>query len=150
MNMGNKEDVIEINGDNLLHYLGLEIIAFHWAARGACGEHGGVFFITRSGQVYHTNYAYPEFGISMDDLCKLFPPQAEFQVGVFGGGCFPREWKDQYLGLGNYLVIHESIWDEFTREARLELKERENNGENVILYRIWDSVVLRVLEQRTN
>ena len=86
----------------------------------------------------------------MDDLCKLFPPLAEFQVGVFGGGCFPREWKDQYLGLGNYLVIHESIWDEFTREARLELKERENNGENVILYRIWDSVVLRVLEQRTN
>ena len=36
----------EINASNLNDYLGLDIVAFHWAVPGACGEHGGVVFIT--------------------------------------------------------------------------------------------------------
>jgi len=68
--------MIQIKGNNLQNYLDLDIVAFQWAAPGACGEPGGVEFITRCGKKYHTNYVFPEYGVSIDDLCKLFPPLA--------------------------------------------------------------------------
>lgn len=140
--------MIQIKGNNLQNYLDLDIVAFQWAAPGACGEPGGVEFITRCGKKYHTNYVFPEYGVSIDDLCKLFPPLAEFRVRIFGGGTYPEVWKDKYLGLGNYLVIHDSLWEDFTRIAKEELCDREMKGEGGILYYIWDKVILRVLKQR--
>ena len=136
-------NAIEINGENLQENLNLNIIAFKWAACGACGEHGGVLFITRSGQVYHTNYAFREFGISMDDLISLFPPLGEIWAGR---GHYLPEWKYQYLELGNSLVVHESLWDDFSRLAEEELKRRKEKGEYVILYNIWVEIILRLLK----
>ena len=54
-------------------------------------------------------------------------------------------WKDQYLGLGNYLVIHESIWANFQETAKKELDRRQKQGDHVILYNIWVEVVLMVI-----
>lgn len=139
-------NAIEINADNLNDYLGLEIVAFHWAAPGACGEHGGVVFITSDGNVYHTNYVLPKYGITEDDLCRIFPPLSDFKSGIFGGGLFPPEWKDQYLGLGNYLVVHISLWNEFVSQSKQELARQKAKGDNVILYNIWDFIVLKVLK----
>ena len=138
-------NAIEINADNLNDYLGLEIVAFHWAAPGACGEHGGVVFITSDGNVYHTNYVLPKYGITEDDLCKLFPPLSDFHPGIFGGGCYPDEWKDSYLGLGNYLVVKDTLWEEFSSLAKSELKRLAEEELNVILYNIWIDVIINVL-----
>ena len=139
-------EVIEITKDLINDYLGLDIVAFHWAAPGACGEHGGVVFITSDGNVYHTNYVLPKYGITEDDLCKIFPPLSDFKPGIFGGGLFPPEWKDQYLGLGNYLVVHRSLWDDFVSLSEAELARLKEEGENVILYNIWDSVIVKLLK----
>lgn len=138
----------EINASNLNDYLGLDIVAFHWAAAGACGEHGGVVFITSDGTVYHTNYVYPQYGITRDDLCKIFPPLSDIQPGIFGGGTYPNEWKDQYLGLGNFLVVHRSLWNDFITLSEVELARLKEEGESVILYNIWDSVILKVLKNK--
>ena len=138
----------EINASNLNDYLGLDIVAFHWAAAGACGEHGGVVFITSDGTVYHTNYVYPQYGITRDDLCKIFPPLSDIQPGIFGGGSYPNEWKDQYLGLGNFLVVHRSLWNDFVSLSEAELARLKEEGESVILYNIWDSVILKVLKNK--
>jgi len=138
----------EINASNLNDYLGLDIVAFHWAAAGACGEHGGVVFITSDGTVYHTNYVYPQYGITRDDLCKIFPPLSDIQPGIFGGGLYPKEWKDQYLGLGNFLVVHRSLWNDFITLSEVELARLKEEGESVILYNIWDSVILKVLKNK--
>ena len=138
----------EINASNLNDYLGLDIVAFHWAAAGACGEHGGVVFITSDGTVYHTNYVYPQYGITRDDLCKIFPPLSDIQPGIFGGGLYPNEWKDQYLGLGNFLVVHRSLWNDFITLSEVELARLKEEGESVILYNIWDSVILKVLKNK--
>ena len=138
----------EINASNLNDYLGLDIVAFHWAAAGACGEHGGVVFITSDGTVYHTNYVYPQYGITRDDLCKIFPPLSDIQPGIFGGGLYPKEWKDQYLGLGNFLVVHRSLWNDFITLSKVELARLKEEGESVILYNIWDSVILKVLKNK--
>ena len=47
-----KIDPIEVHSSDLNDYLGLEIVAFHWAAAGACGEGGAVVFITTDVKVY--------------------------------------------------------------------------------------------------
>ena len=47
---------IEVHSSDLNDYLDLEIVAFHWAAAGACGEGGAVVFITTDVKVYHSNY----------------------------------------------------------------------------------------------
>ena len=54
-------------------------------------------------------------------------------------------WKDQYLGLGNYLVVHESIWDAFSDMANKELEQRQSEDDYALLYNIWVDVVLNVL-----
>lgn len=58
-----------VNESNLQDYYGLDIIAFHWAEGGACGEPAGVVFVTRDGRVCHTNYGCL---ISEHDLPKSF------------------------------------------------------------------------------
>ena len=136
---------IEINVSNVERAFGLDIVAFQWAAGGACGEPGGVIFITRDSQVYHTNYVFDRYGITVDDLCEIFPPLAHIKAGVFGGGVYPAGWKDQYLGLGNYLVVHESIWEDFSDMANKELERRQSEDDYAILYNIWADVVLKVL-----
>ena len=136
---------IEINVSNVERAFGLDIVAFQWAAGGACGEPGGVVFITRNSKVYHTNYVFEQYGVTVDDLYEIFPPLANIKAGVFGGGIYPVGWKDQYLGLGNYLVVHESIWNAFSDMAKKELERRQGEGDNVILYNIWVDVVLKVL-----
>ena len=145
-----KVEQIEINKTNIQNYLNIDVIAFHWAAPGACGEHGGVIFISRDGKVYHTNYVYPDYGITEDDLCDIFPPLLEFQPGIIGGGYYPPQWKDMYLGLGNYLVVHDSIWDVFLQTAKEDLNKRNREGEGVILYNTWVEVVLMILERAKN
>ena len=139
-------NIIEIDSSNKDKAIGLDIVAFQWAAGGACGEPGGVVFITKDSKVYHTNYVFDNYGITCDDICEIFPPLEHIDVGVFGGGLYPDGWKDQYLGLGNYLVVHESIWEDFTQTAELELARLHDEGTDVILYNIWDSVILKVLK----
>lgn len=131
-----------VNKSNLKDYIGLDIVAFHWAEGGACGEPAAVLFVTWDGRVCYTNYAYL---VSESDLFKIFHPFATFNPGTFGGGEYPAEWKDQYLGLGNFLVVHESLWDAFSKKAEEELALREQQGQHVILYKIWVDVLLDVL-----
>ena len=142
-------ETIDINKENINDYIGLDIVAFQWAAGGACGEPGGVVFVTRDGKVFHTNYVFSEYRVTGDDVCRLFPPLSSFQTGVFGGGIYPEEWKDQYLGLGNYLVVHESIWDAFTKKAKSELAKWNRTGDNAILYNIWIVAVLKALRLKS-
>lgn len=140
----NNNNIIEVTKANLEECINLDIIAFHWAAAGACGEGGAIVFITKDGKVYHSNYVYAGF-ITMDDLLRIFPPLSEFHPGIMGGGYYPPMWKDQYLGLGNYLVVHESIWKAFQKEAKNELEFRKKRGDGVILYNIWGDIVLKVI-----
>ena len=143
-----RHNALEINASNLNDYLGLDIVAFHWAVPGACGEHGGVVFVTSDGNIYHTNYVYPEYGITEEDLCKIFPPLSDCHPGVFGGGLFPDEWKGQHLGLGNYLVVHKSLWEDFCSLSEQEFFRMKAEGKNVILYNLWHSVILKVLKNK--
>ena len=137
---------IDINITNIQNYLDLDIEAFHWAAAGACGEHGGVVFITREGKVYHTNYFYPNYGVSWDDLFDIFPSFDRILESIFGRRKEHLEWEYLDLGLGNSLIVHESIWDRFKLSANTKLHEVHEVENDEIMYNVWIEAVLSVLE----
>ena len=137
---------IDINKNNIQNYLGLDIVAFQWAAAGACGEHGGIVFITKKGKVYHTNYVYPEYGISWDDLFDIFPSFERILDSIYGSRKEHLEWEYLYLGLGNSLIVHESIWNNFNLSAKTKLHEEHEAGNDEIMYNVWIKAVLSVLE----
>ena len=136
---------IEITHSNIEEYIGLGIVAFHWAGGGACGEPCGVIFVTREGRAFHTNYGSTEHCLVDGDLTRLFPSLAWVDVYIIDVMC-PKGWKSCYLGLGNYLVVHETIWKEFQDAAKAEQTRRSESGEGGILYNFWVEVVLAVLE----
>lgn len=142
--MNDQIKFIEIISSNIKEYVGLDIVAFHWASGGACGEPCGVVFVTRDGRIFHTNYGSPRYGINDSDLTLIFPPLACVEVYPFNALC-PEGWKSYYLGLGNYLVVHESIWKGFDDAAKAEQARRSESGEGGILYNYWVHVVLSVL-----
>ena len=76
-------------------------------------------------------------------LFEVCPPLSECRFGVFGGGIIPEGWKTVYLGFGNHLVLHESISEDFRKEA--EQSEIKEVGD---LYNKWMDVVKRILTNR--
>ena len=136
----------EVNSKNIKDCIGLDIVAFKWATGGACGEPGGVVFITSDAKLYHANYVYGDSGINSNDIFDIFPPLNDMHPGIFGGGQYPPEWKDIYLGLGNYLGVRDTIWERFIQIAQFELSQLHEEGDNSILYNIWASVVVKALQ----
>lgn len=142
--MNDQIEFIEITHLNLEENIGLDIVAFHLASSGACGEPCGVVFVTRDGRVFHTNYGSPSYGLNDSDIILIFPPLALMEVYPFSLLC-PKGWNSCYLGLGNHLVVHESIWQDFNEAVKTEKVRRTESGEGDLLYNYWIHVVLAVL-----
>lgn len=145
--MNDQIKFIEITRSNIEENIGLDIVAFHWASGGACGEPCGVVFVTRDGRVFHSNYGSPMYGLDEEDLTVLFPPLAWVEMYPFSALC-PDDWNSCYLGLGNYLVVHKSIWEGFYDAAKAEQVRRSESGEGGLLYNYWIHVVLAVLTMK--
>ena len=119
----------------------MDIIAFSSAAPGAMGDAGAVEMVTAKGEVYYANPFYED--IEMEQVFEVCPPLSECRFGVFGGDVIPEGWKTVYLGFGNHLVLHESISEDFRKEA--EQSEIKEVGD---LYNKWMDVVRRILANR--
>lgn len=65
--------VIELNLRNLAYANDLDIVAFCTAESVACDEYGEATFVTRDGNVYHTNFVDDNTGITWEDLSCLLP-----------------------------------------------------------------------------
>ena len=134
-------NVKKLTRENYKGCTGLDIIAFSSAAPGAMGDAGAVEVVTSKGEVYYANPFYED--IEMEQVFQVCPPLSECRFGVFGGGVIPEGWKTVYLGFGNHLVLHESISEDFRKEA--ELSEIKEVGD---LYNKWMDVVRRILANR--
>jgi ADP-ribosylglycohydrolase len=133
--------VIKLTRDNYKECIGLDIVAFSSAAGGAMGDAGAVQVVTSKGEVYYANPLYED--IDMEQVFEVCPPLSQCQFGIIGGGVIPEGWKTIYLGFGNHLVLHESICEEFRKEA--EQSEIKRVGD---LYKKWKGIVKRILANR--
>ena len=133
--------VKKLTRDNYKECTGLDIIAFSSAAPGAMGDAGAVEVVTSKGEVYYANPFYED--IEMEQVFQVCPPLSECRFGVFGGGVIPEGWQTIYLGFGNHLVLHESISEDFRKEA--EQSEIKEVGD---LYNKWIDIIKRTLANR--
>jgi ADP-ribosylglycohydrolase len=131
----------KLTRDNYKECTGLDIVAFSSAAPGAMGDAGAIEVVTTKGEVYYANPFYED--IEMEQVFEVCPPLSECRFGVFGGGVIPEGWQSIYLRFGNNLVLHESISEEFRKEA-----EKSKIKEVGDLYNKWMDIVKRMLSNR--
>lgn len=130
----------EIDKSNFKRFKNLDIVAFLRAAPGAMGDAGAVEIVTFDRCVYHAN---PDFGdISMDQVCQVCPPLKDCHFMTFGGGKIPQGWSTVYLGMGNYLVMKDAIFDFFS-----EAVEQAGFCTPAGLYGAWLDIVLNILSR---
>lgn len=132
--------VKKLTRGNYKECIGLDIVAFSSAAPGAMGDAGAVEMVTSKGDVYYANPFYED--IELEQVFEVCPPLSKCQFGIFGG-VIPEGWKTVYLGMGNNLVLHESICEEFRKEV-----EQSVSKEVGVLYNKWMDIVKSILASR--
>ncbi|MBR1433720.1 MAG: hypothetical protein IJ584_01260, partial [Bacteroidales bacterium] len=142
-------EITEISDKDVQALTGSDIVAFQFAEPGAMGYHGGIFFVTSDSKLYFTCYLKPSdysgnyAGMSWENLLLVFPPLKDFNHGFAGHGVIsPEGWEYEYLGCGNHLLVKQSFWEEFTREAKRLLSEQPDT----ILYNQWMEATLNILK----
>lgn len=143
----------EVGMEDVPDLMGLDIAAIQIAEGGAMGIHGGVFFVTTSGDAFFTCYLSPSpysgfhSCIGMDDLERILPALSGFHHGLMGHGTIiPEGWQHRYLGAGNHLLVRDDFSEAFNEEAE-KLKQEYPD---LILYNTWLPAIMRALENSSS
>ena len=130
------KEVIFINDKNYRDYLNLDVVAFSFAYGGAMGSGGEIIVITKGAGIYSMNYFFGDMTIEMcDEVCSTLK---DCEFGVLEVEKTPNGWKGIGLGMGNFLVLAEPIYNRIGRNL---LKLRPS-----FRYREWRGMVLELLE----
>lgn len=111
---------------------------FSIAEGGAMGSPGEFIAISHRDDtvIYCGNYCYGDLDYS--DVVRFFSPLKQFKPGMFGDNSVaPKGWVYGNLGMGNHLLIRESVYTDF--------KNLVGDKENGELYQAYLDCALRVL-----
>ena len=136
------EQTIQITSlakENYSQYLPITPVAFSVAEGGAMGHPGRVVIIDEKSTVY--DFYLHE--LEKDDVMKILPALYESKREVLGIDPSTSEWKRIYLGMGNHLMVADSIYNEL-REIALSRYKYFGIGE---LYQHWMGVVQEILSR---
>lgn len=135
-------DIIELQNKEIKKKLFCDITYFSIAESGAMGEPGGVIFINNKGQKYHFNYVFGD--VDIEKVEKAFPVLAECEFGMFGeNGNIPNGWNYVYLGMGNHLIVNDSVYIRFKEM----LGDIEDPAE---IYAKWQDIADSILSAETS
>ena len=97
------------------------VMFFSFAEGGAMGEPGAVYFLVKSGEMYHFNYAYGD--VKLNKVQKLFPVLSECKFGMFGlDSSVPDGWNYVNLGMGNHLIVNDEVYPRFIEELGTDIE----------------------------
>lgn len=130
-----KRHITEINNTDLKKSLFKNAQFVFFAEAGAMGEPGRVLVVTAGGSIFHGNYCMGN--IDVNKLFRSLPVLKYF--GDTGG--VPDDWKYEYLGAGNHLLIRSDVYREFKHELR-EVEYPED------LYPIWLDAAWSIVQKR--
>ncbi len=100
------------------------------------GSGGEIIVITKGAGIYSMNYVFGDMTIEMcDEVCSTLK---DCEFGVLEVEKTPNGWKGIGLGMGNFLVLAEPIYNRIGRNL---LKLRPS-----FRYREWRGMVLELLE----
>ena len=131
-----EEKVIYLSNQNYTNYLPLNPIAFSFAEGGAMGSPGQIIIIDNNRSVYNFNICDFE-----NEIIKLIIPELlNCRFGILGYDEPALGWHNFYLGVGNHLMVKESIYNDFNSKA---VKCNETPG---MLYQKWIDLVLEIMK----
>lgn len=130
-------EVINIDEKNYGDYRNLNIVAFSLAFWGAMGSPGEILVVSKEALVYSMNYVYGNMTIEM--CFEVCPPLKDCKFGMFDVEKTPKGWKGARLGMGNFLVLAEPIYNHLKGEL-LEIPPH-------ILYGKWLGMVLDCIKK---
>lgn len=133
-------EIISLTKENYKQYLPITPIAFSVAEVGAMGYPGRVIIIDEKNDVYDFNL----HELGKDDVMKILPALYESKRAVLGIDPSTSGWNRVYLGMGNHLMVADSIYDEL-REIALNRYKYFGIGE---LYQHWIGVVQEILHSK--
>ena len=132
--------IISLTKDNYTQHLPITPVAFSVAEVGAMGYPGRVIIIDEKNDVYDFNL----HELGKDDVMKILPALYESKRAVLGIDPSTSGWNRVYLGMGNHLMVADSIYAEL-REIALNRYKYFGIGE---LYQHWIGIVQEILHSK--
>ena len=133
-------EIISLTKENYTQHLPITPVAFSVAEGGAMGCPGRVVIIDKKNNVYD----FYMHELEKKDVMKILPALYESKRTVLGIDPSTSGWNRVYLGMGNHLMVADSIYDEL-REIALNRYKYFGIGE---LYQHWIGVVQEILHSK--
>ena len=117
-----------------------DVMFFKIAEGGAMGTPGEVIWVRGNGESYCFNYCYGK--IPLGELMKRFQPLRECCFGIFSMGvAIPKGWEYVNLGMGNHLLVAETVFEAFKEETK-EITRAS------ALYGKWYDIANKIIKKR--
>lgn len=130
--------IIPLTKDNYLQFSPIIPVAFSVAEGGAMGCPGRVIIIDEKNNVYD----FYMHELEKEDLMKILPDLYESKRAVLGIGPSTSGWNRVYLGMGNHLMVADSIYERFNEFAKSLWQSRGS------LYQQWIGIVQEILRSK--
>lgn len=124
-------NIINLTEENYKQHIPLHPIAFSYAEGGACGHPCLVEIVDKDKTVYY----FFTYELKEEIAREVLPANFECKFGWFGQDNAANGWHGYYLGMGNHLMVSDTIFQEFNSIA----EKIENPG---ILYQEWINIIV--------
>ena len=131
--------IISLTKDNYTQHLPITPVAFSVAEGGAMGCPGRIIIIDEKNNVYD----FYMHELEKEDVMKILPALYESKRAVLGIDPSTSGWNRVYLGMGNHLMVADSIYERFNESAKSLWQSRGS------LYQQWIGIVQEILHSRT-
>ena len=131
--------ITSLTKENYSQYLPITPVAFSVAEGGAMGCPGRIIIIDEKNNVYD----FYMHELEKEYVMKILPALYESKRAVLGIDPSTSGWKRVYLGMGNHLMVAESIYERFNEFAKALWQSRGS------LYQKWMGAIQEILHSRT-
>jgi hypothetical protein len=137
-NVYTRQGFIEITNENYNEYSTLnDIVAFCFSEIGAMGSPGRFIVITKGKSVY----TFSIFELPDEIIRRLIPVFFECDLVLRGFTDLPQGWNGVFDGFGNYVLINDSIFQEY------KLMTKGNDDDPFYHYHNWITIVREILSK---
>ena len=130
--------ITSLTKENYSQYLPITPVAFSVAEGGAMGHPGRVVIIDETNNVY--DFYLHE--LEKEDVMKILPALYESKRAVLGIDPSTSGWNRVYLGMGNHLMVADSIYERFNESSKSLWQSRGS------LYQQWIGIVQEILHSK--
>ena len=130
--------IISLTKENYTQHLPITPVAFSVAEGGAMGCPGRIIIIDDKNDVYD----FYMHELDKEDVMEILPALYECKRAVLGIDPSTSGWNRVYLGMGNHLMVADSIYERFNESSKSLWQSRGS------LYQQWIGIVQEILHSK--